>query len=144
MHDRHKNDADKLRNYSSNLMKDNMTLKMYISRLESELTMSEIDKKNSLQLIQRYEIEIDEMRKERTTLHGYQLKYKLESQDNIMTTLHEVRQENKRLQEEQMQIAREHKKSRKYIRKLLSVIHLYEDIIDKVCTNNNIIICILF
>lgn len=132
VHDRHKNDADKLRQYSSSLMKDNLTLKMYVSRLESELTMSENDKKNFLQLIQRYEIEIDEMRKERSTLHGYQLKYKLESQENIMTTLHEVRKENKKIQEEQLDIAKEYKKSRKNIRKLLSVIHLYEDIIEKV------------
>jgi len=119
-------------------MKDNLTLKMYISRLESEITISEIDKKNSLQLIKRYELEIDEMRKERTTLHGYQLKYKLESQDNIMTTLHELRIENKRIQEEQLSMAKEYKKSRKYTRKLLSVIHLYEDIIDKHLPSLNI------
>ena len=107
-------------------MKENMSLKMYISRLESELTIQEVEKKNTQQLLSRFEIEINELRKERTTLHAYQIKYKLESQDNLLATIGEIRNENKRLQDDQLLIASNYKKSRKYIRKLLSVIHLYE------------------
>lgn len=107
-------------------MKENMSLKMYISRLESELTIQEVEKKNTQQLLSRFENEINEMRKERTTLHAYQIKYKLESQDNLMTTLTEIRNENKKLQDDQLTLASNYKKSRKYIRKLLYVIHLYE------------------
>jgi hypothetical protein len=123
--------ANDLRSKFNVILKDNVALRMYSSRLESEYKILESNNKITKDLIHRFENEINLLRNENIQINNEKLKYKLNTRENSISIINQLKDDNIEFENELNNIKSKYKKSKKYIKKLLKAIHLFENMLEK-------------